>query len=215
MEPIEIPPSMVAKTQEILEAQKKKRRLILFCVGLTIFIAVGVLAVLAVQKRINLNTPPSPLLTPSPSTTPTPSAKKNLVQLTILPSQITTAVDKTINLQIKISAPTSKISGVELYILFDPKVFSVEKIEAGQFFNQPAVLLKEIEKTKGIISYALGSLQPQKGEGILATLTLKVQTTTPAIGSSINFSNQTKVADIGINGQNALSSTTGTIITVQ
>jgi hypothetical protein len=86
---------------------------------------------------------------------------------------------KEFEVKVKVEPNQKGISGGEINLKFDPEVFEVLDVKAGDFFGKdPLVGIKTIDNKEGIIKYALA----RKGEtgaptqsGIFAILTFKVK----------------------------------------
>lgn len=62
--------------------------------------------------------------------------------------------------------PTDKLSALvyRLEILFDPEILIVEDITAGDFFEKPQILRKEIDNEKGRVYFSAGITPQEKQE---------------------------------------------------
>jgi hypothetical protein len=88
-------------------------------------------------------------------------------------------LSKKFEVKVKVEPNQKGISGGEINLKFDPEVFEVLDVKAGDFFGKdPLVGIKTIDNKEGIIKYALA----RKGEtgaptqsGIFTTLTFKVK----------------------------------------
>lgn len=69
-----------------------------------------------------------------------------------------------------------KLLAVDLFIAFDPQALELENIKPGGFFASAKEFSQKIDPVEGEVFYALGSLEPAEGEGILASLTFKAKT---------------------------------------
>jgi len=69
-----------------------------------------------------------------------------------------------------------------LEILFDPQIISIEEISAGNFFDQPQILRRDIDNQKGIVDFSAGisvsekeaAGEPQNNNS-LAVLKIKIK----------------------------------------
>lgn len=62
---------------------------------------------------------------------------------------------------------------VDLFISYDPQVLELEGIKPGSFYSSPMEFSKDIDETQGKVFYAIGSLSPTSGKGILVSLIFK------------------------------------------
>ena len=70
----------------------------------------------------------------------------------------------------------NKVTAVQLELQYDSKVLSNVSVVPGSFFNNPNILLNQIDAKTGRISYAFGVGLEEKGlagQGIVATLTFE------------------------------------------
>jgi hypothetical protein len=113
---------------------------------------------------------------------PTPVVKNAVPQEKVSPAQTTLTISSTL---IKLSTPSAysseitintgqnAVNEVQLEILYDPKVLTKVDITAGKFFTDPKIILKNIDKDNGRITFALGIQDHQNGlvgQGALAKL---------------------------------------------
>lgn len=66
-----------------------------------------------------------------------------------------------------------ELLAVDLFISYDPQVLDLEGIKPGGFYPSPMEFSKDINERQGKVFYAVGSLSPTKGEGILVSLIFK------------------------------------------
>lgn len=105
----------------------------------------------------------------------------------------------------------NKVNAVQIELSYDPQTLLNVDIKPGDFFIDPVVLLKNIDKTTGRISYALAAplgTNGKSGTGTIATLTFNSIKNTP---TTIKFLPKTQVAAEGIQ-QSVLKSTLDTTI---
>lgn len=189
----------------------KKSQFFLFFLLLAILLAALTGLVFFTNKNVKqtvytTQTAPTPMVTVRPVNAQT--------QLVFTPSTQTGLIGADLKTPISISTATNKLSGVQFSLNFDPKIVQVVDMVPGNFFANPTVLLKKIDNQKGRIDYAIGSLTPQNGENILATLSLKLISATSTLGTNVSFSD-IKVADINEGSNNVLKSATGlTIVSI-
>lgn len=83
----------------------------------------------------------------------------------------------------------NNVTAVQMEIAFDPKAITITKIAPGDFFDNPNVLLNDIDTKNGIISYAI-ALPPtaaaKKGSGVVATIEF-TSSLYPGQRTEINF----------------------------
>jgi hypothetical protein len=86
---------------------------------------------------------------------------------------------KEFKVKVKVEPNQKGISGGEINLKFDPEVFEVLDVKAGDFFGtDPLIGIKTIDNKEGIIKYALarkGETKAPSQSGIFATITLKVK----------------------------------------
>lgn len=180
-----------------------KRTLLL--IGLLIIITTGLVL-------IALNSPYSP--PPVAQPTIAPPQVKLPVEQTVLrfdnPVMATesAAQTPTFSLPLVINTGTNAVTAVQVELAYDPKVLVKVAVNPGSFFNNPIVLLNDVDETTGKISYALG-ISPQdngiKGEGIVATISFQAKAASPQ-STSITFLPKTLVTAEGVS-QSVLKST--------
>lgn len=78
------------------------------------------------------------------------------------------------SLPINIATGKNKVNVAQLELQYDPKILTQVTVVPGTFFKNPLVLLNQIDKTTGRISYAFG-INPEDqavtGQGVVATIT--------------------------------------------
>jgi hypothetical protein len=86
---------------------------------------------------------------------------------------------KEFEVKVKVEPNQKGISGGEINLKFDPEVFEVLEIKAGDFFGKdPLVGIKTIDNKEGTIKYALarkGETKVPSQAGIFANLLLKAK----------------------------------------
>lgn len=87
----------------------------------------------------------------------------------------------------------NKVTGVQLEIKYNPALLGSVDIVAGDFLQNPAVLLKRIDTEEGIISFALGT----EGDGLSGAGTVATITFVPRAGvrgeTALEFLSKTSV----------------------
>ena len=153
-------------------------------------------------------------LTPYPKTPqpnivaiPTPAVAQTALLFDEI-SMSTSSAKPLYSLPIIIQTGKNLVTGVQLELSYDPEIITNVSIQQGTFFLKPVVLLNNIDKENGRISYALG-INPQdsgkKGEDIVATLTFKTNVLSPT-ATTISFLPKTLVTAEGVE-QSVLKST--------
>lgn len=100
---------------------------------------------------------------------------------------------------IGIQTGTNTVSAVELHVRYDPQYFADVTIEPGPFFDNPAVLSKEINASEGTALLTIGTLTPRQGEGVIATLQA-VTAATATQSTTFSFGPGTRAAAVGEQG---------------
>lgn len=136
-------------------------------------------------------------------------AAGNGVILGISPATLTVAPNDTITVGITVNTGDETISAVELHLKYDAAKLEAQNIIAGSYLP---VVLSAGGVGGGNASIILGSQPgiPQKGSGILASVTFKALSPSSSI---IDFDSTTQVAAIGKTG-NVLQSSSGSQVTV-
>ena len=171
-----------------------KKRVLIISIFLIFISLFTILLIVGVRK--------SPLLKESPRPSPIfqkPAiSPKATTSLSLSPKGSIKYLDEMFPIEILIDTGKNVVSGVELYLSFDPEKLKVERVEPGSFFENPNILLNEADQKEGKISFALGTFSPKSGVGSLATLTFRVIGTTPETQPTIvSFMDKTKVAEVG------------------
>ena len=102
--------------------------------------------------------------------TPTPVEQSTLT-LSPNPASLTTATTGTVDVMIETGA--NEVKAVQLELSYDPKALINVTITPGEFFPTPIVLLNEIDRKTGLVTYAIGlrpSQVPVTGIGKVATI---------------------------------------------
>lgn len=147
----------------------------------------------------------NPNKTSEPQVTATPSPAQSV--LTLSDEGLSTSSARTVN--VNIDTGTNKVTGVQIELSYDPKVLTSVDIKPGTFFENPVILLKEINIKEGTVSLALGvspGLGGIYGSGTAAVLTFN--TASDSGETTISFLPKTLVSGEGII-QSVLKSATG------
>ena len=121
-------------------------------------------------------------------------AANNPVSISFVPGTLGNYnVGDTVSLGIELNTGDQTVSAAELHLTYDQTKLQAQNIIAGSYLP---VVLQAGSVGAGNASIILGSQPsgPQKGTGIIATLTFK---TLAAGASQVSFSPQTQVAAIG------------------
>lgn len=113
---------------------------------------------------------------------------------------------------IEITTAQNQVTGVQISIIYDPKVLTNVAINPGTFFKNPNILLQKVDPLKGNVIYSLFANPNQKsvsGKGTIATLSFSVIPGTKST-TQINFLPTTEVVALG-QLQSVLKTTTGTV----
>lgn len=92
--------------------------------------------------------------------------------LKINPPSLSLTTGQTVTVEITIDT-TVKIFGSDLIIKYDPSAITVEKVEAGKFWQNPQVLVNRIDKSAGKVYLSVFNNPAQSGNGSLASLAVK------------------------------------------
>lgn len=110
----------------------------------------------------------------------------------------TSSISGTYETDVIINSDKDKISGVQLELVFDPKILTKVDIKPGSFIKNPVVIIKKVDVANGRISYALANKpgeNPVKGMGTIAVISFsKVE----IADTNISFLPHTEVASPGI-----------------
>ncbi|MBI2430621.1 MAG: hypothetical protein HYV39_01250 [Candidatus Levybacteria bacterium] len=104
------------------------------------------------------------------------------------------------SLAVAIDTGENEVTAVQLEITYDPKVLQNVAITPGTFFENPLQLLKNVNSTKGKITYAFGAAPTAKakiGSGTVATITFTTNLK-PGEKTDITFSPETLVTAEGV-----------------
>lgn len=174
----------------------KKKILItsIFLIFVSLFMILLLLVGGEVKKSPRLKE--SPL--PSPVFQKPTISLRATTSLSLSPKESIKYLNDVFQMEILIDTGKNVVSGVELYLFFDPEKLEVENVEPGNFFENPNILLNETDQEEGAISFALGTFSPKSGVGSLATLTFRAIGVTPETQpTTISFMETTKVAEVG------------------
>lgn len=181
---------------------KKTLLLILGLAAITIL-----LIVVAVTPKKQITSPQTP------KAVITPEIKKANTLLSFSPASLSVSSNSG-SLDVTIDPKGDKITGVQLEIKYDPAVLSDVNITPSDLFKNALVLRKNIDKTKGDISFVLGvppTTDAEKGEGKVAVITFNVLDKTNG-QTVVRFLPDTLVTAEGLNYSVLKKTTDATII---
>jgi len=175
------------------EKQKKRIKINKTWILITVLVAItgGLLAISLSSKNPISNT----------SKNAKNEAKKDLAHTSLEFSNIlrTSTSSAKQDVDIIINTNGDKVTFTQLELSYNPKLLTSVDINPGTFFNNPQIVLKEINPASGRITYWLGISQNQKGiagEGPVAVISFIKVGSAPA---QINFMPKTSVQASGTN----------------
>lgn len=137
--------------------------LVLILIGIS-----GVLLWIAIAPHKNTAPTPPISITQAP---PTPTPAPKLTDLTFVPNPlILTENSGSINVNIDTK---NEVTAVQLELSFDPAVLKNIQIKEGSMFQNPIVLINNVDAQTGRISYAIAispSETPKSGKGTIAVI---------------------------------------------
>lgn len=117
----------------------------------------------------------------------------------------------TYEVNININTDKNEVTGAQLELTFDPKILTKVDIRAGNFLNDPTILIKDIDTKNGRLTFALGNRPGEKavkGSGTIAILSFSKASLAE---TSVNFLPHTTVSAPGHN-QSVLKKTVSAVI---
>lgn len=166
---------------------KKFLALILFLVSLAVLAAISLVFLQGKRKVREERRPRAQLLVKEVATS----------ILSFSPQIATLKSGEEFKVKVVVDSQENILSGAELYILYHFDDLEAKTVKPGTFFENPNVLLKEIDQEKGEISFALGSFSPKKGKkDVLAEIIFEVKPTLEEKLTTFSFSPKTKLADV-------------------
>lgn len=167
-----------------------KRTLLLILVLIAI---TGGLLYLALRQQTNTQT--VAVLPP----TPTPSPAHSTLWLVQEPQSSTSASQI---VDVDINGFSNSPSGAQINLSYDPNLLSNVVVKSGTYFNNPAILLNNVDSTNGRITFVL-AIQPQgnpaTGSGVLATISYTILPTSNPT-TTLSFLPKTEITQLGILG---------------
>ncbi|MBI4089440.1 MAG: hypothetical protein HY424_01875 [Candidatus Levybacteria bacterium] len=158
-----------------------------------------------------------PSLNPTLTILPTPTPKELVGQTSLIfgsPLLSSSAASLSYSLPINIATGTNKVTAVQLELQYDPLILTNISVSPGSFFQNPVVLLNQIDTKTGRISYAFGinpTDQGVAGQGTVAILNFKALTSEK---TAIIFLPKTLVAAEGTT-QSVLKTTINATFTLE
>lgn len=146
-----------------------------------------------------------------PTVKPQPSFGKDTTLSFVQPIQNTQS-GQIFDLNLKIDTGQNTVTGVEFTLQYDPKFISIESITPSGFYEKPTVLINQKNNSLGTYKFAVGSMDPKKGNGSLVNV--RVKTINPG-SSQVSFQGETKVADKNAGSNNVLKSVSGITLNIQ
>lgn len=116
---------------------------------------------------------PTPIPSSTPTVTPTPTPSPSAGATLLIEGNKNTFINEVANFDIKFSSTLSGVVGVDAVLLFDPTKINIEKVTENSLLSNTSFV--NINNTLGIVKISQVSPAGQafKGEGILATLSVK------------------------------------------
>lgn len=118
---------------------------------------------------------------------PTPTIPAHTL-INLSPNPVTLTAG-TATVEVMIDTSDNMVTGTQFDLVYDPKVFNFGGIKQGTFFTSALILINDVDRTNGKVTYALGLTpaqikNPKSGSGTVATITLTRRSTAPTTGSS-------------------------------
>lgn len=149
----------------------------------TLFLIFALFIITFVLLAMTLYQPSSPTITQEVTVTKAPIAQTILSfgELTATSSSpLRQPADLTYSLPINITTGNNKVTAVQLEMQYDPLLLTNVTVTPGVFFQNPEILLNQVDVKTGRITYAFGiSLLAEQGvigTGTVATLNFSVNT---------------------------------------
>jgi hypothetical protein len=167
---------------------------------LVLALLAGVLLFVALRP---LKKPVVKTTTMAPTVTPSPAHSILALALgadSATPSS-TGIINKTVD--VTLDTQTNKDEGVQFEIAYDPTVLTNVTVAPGTLFQNPLVLLNQVDTKNGKINYALG-IQPTgtgiSGSGTVAVISYILLPTATATETTLKFLPKTQVVQQGTLG---------------
>ncbi len=151
----------------------------------------------------------APQATPSTTTSIAPTNSPAHTMLNITQSAAATGT-KGQTLDVLVDTDTDKSTGVQLELQYDPNVITNVSLTPGTFYSDPFVLINNIDKKNGRISYAV-AIKPngtaQSGKGVVAIIHYDLAAGASANQVAFTFLPKSKATAEGV-AQSVLKGTT-------
>lgn len=135
------------------------------------FLLLGMLVSLAILSLVPamLSGRGSQSITGTPRESPLPTPKLATSDLSAVTAKSVVREGEIVTIDIMITTGENDVTGLQLEAVFDPKLFAVDEITAGDFLQNAIEYKKIIDAQKGTIFYAIGSFEePRRGDGVIA-----------------------------------------------
>lgn len=144
----------------------------------TLFLIFALFIITIVLLAITLYTPSNP------KPVQTVTAPKEPIEQTVLSFGEPVATSSSLavlsySVPVNITTGKNKVTAVQLEMQYDPQALTNVSVAPGVFFKNPVVLLNQIDRKAGRITYAFGigfTEQGAVGQGTVATLTFETKT---------------------------------------
>lgn len=180
-------------------------RTVILIVGLVLITGFLVYIALNSQTGFDNKTQQVSQVTPKPSSLQTSPGEQEVKKTTLLYFNPQTVSGRSGKVEVMVNSGKDKISGVQLELAFDPKVFeslTVTKPSPSFFGNEGdfIVLSDEVNKEQGRISYTVAitlGKTGMSGIGKVVTINYQLKPTTSS-PTQLTFLNKTKVTSLGV-----------------
>ncbi len=165
-----------------------------------------ILAIFPVTERTSLSITPTPIIKSTAETVLAFSPP------TISTNSANASGSASYSMDLNILTGKNKVNAAQVELSYDPKELVNVDIKPGDFFVSPVILLKNIDRETGRISYAIAvsaGENGRQGTGTLATLTFKPVVV--GVPTTIRFLSKSQVAAEGVQ-TSVLKSTIDTTI---
>lgn len=167
----------------------KKTLFLIILLILTVYLLLLTLKSQEEQKKV---------VSQTPATSPTPATVfRSFTTLVASPSANIASLGEEKSLTVVIDTGKNNVASVQLEMLFNPEHINISKIEPLGFFQNPTVLLNEVDNKNGTVSYAIGTPEVATGSGELVRINFVAKKLTAGTSSPITFLPKTAVGEIG------------------
>lgn len=139
--------------------------LLWFVFALNIWWGVSPLPEKEIKESVEKITPPSEI---------TPAEEAVKINLSLNPSKLTRYAGDEFEVDVLLESE-EKMIGVDLNFVFDVDVLAIKNIKKGEFFAHAQELKKDINNKDGQAFYAVGTITPVSGKGVLVTLLVEAR----------------------------------------